>query len=54
MTDTNADVALLTEQRYTAAVAAEGNWYLDNILRDDQLLQTIRSSSASFARLRRI
>ncbi len=39
MTDTNADVALLTEQRYTAAVAAEGDWYLDNILRDDQLLQ---------------
>ena len=39
MTDTNADVALLTEQRYTAAVAAEGDWYLDNILRDDHLLQ---------------
>ncbi len=40
MTDTNADVALLTEQRYTAAVAADGDWYLDNILRDDQLLQS--------------
>ena len=40
MTDTKADVALLTEQRYTAAVAAEGDWYLDNILRDDQLLQS--------------
>ncbi len=39
MTDTKADVALLTEQRYTAAVAADGDWYLDNILRDDQLLQ---------------
>lgn len=39
MTDIKADVALLTEQRYTAAVAAEGDWYLSNILRDDQLLQ---------------
>lgn len=38
-TDTNADVALLTEQRYTATVAAEEDWYLGNILRDDQLLQ---------------
>lgn len=40
MTDIKADVALLTEQRYTAAVAEEGDWYLGNILRDDQLLQT--------------
>ena len=40
MTNTKADVALLTEQRYTAAVAAEGDWYLSNILRDDQLLQS--------------
>ena len=40
MTDTNADVALLTEQRYASAVAAEGDWYLGNILRDDQLLQS--------------
>lgn len=40
MKHNQADVALLTEQRYTAAVAAEGDWYLDNILRDDQLLQT--------------
>ena len=39
MPDIKADVALLTEQRYTAAVAAEGDWYLSNILRDDQLLQ---------------
>lgn len=37
--DIHADVALLTEQRYTAAVAPEGDWYLGNILRDDQLLQ---------------
>ena len=40
MTDINADVSLLTVQRYTAADAAEGDWYLDNILRDDQLLQS--------------
>ena len=40
MTDSKSDVALLTERRYTAAVAAEGDWYLDNILCDDQLLQS--------------
>ena len=39
MSNTKADVVLLTEQRYTATVAADGDWYLDNILRDDQLLQ---------------
>jgi glutathione synthase/RimK-type ligase-like ATP-grasp enzyme len=39
MTRTPADVALLTERRYTAPVAAEGDWYLANILRDDQLLR---------------
>ncbi len=39
-TNTKTDVALLTERRYTTAVAAEGDWYLDNILRDDQLLQS--------------
>lgn len=39
ISDTVADVALLTERRYTATVAAQGDWYLDNILRDDQLLQ---------------
>lgn len=39
MTDSNAAVALLTEQRYTATVAADSDWYLQNILRDDQLLQ---------------
>jgi glutathione synthase/RimK-type ligase-like ATP-grasp enzyme len=39
MSDTMADVALLTERRYTATVAAKGDWYLGNILRDDQLLQ---------------
>lgn len=35
----NADVALLTERRYTASVAPEGDWYLGNILKDDSLLQ---------------
>ena len=40
MIDTIADVALLTERRYTATVAADGDWYLDNILRDDLLLQS--------------
>ena len=36
----NADVALLTERRYIAASAAEDDWYLRNILQEDQLLQT--------------
>ena len=40
MTDIKADVALLTEQRYAVTAAPEGDWYLGNILRDDQLLQT--------------
>ncbi|MFM8282502.1 MAG: RimK family alpha-L-glutamate ligase [Planctomycetaceae bacterium] len=34
----SADVALLTERRYTAARAAPGDWYLANILTDDRLL----------------
>lgn len=34
-----ADVALLTDSRYTASEAADGDWYLDNILREDALLQ---------------
>jgi glutathione synthase/RimK-type ligase-like ATP-grasp enzyme len=33
------DVALLTDRRYTAAVAADGDWYMGNILADDGLLQ---------------
>jgi len=33
------DVALVTDHRYTAASAAEGDWYLRNILADDGLLQ---------------
>lgn len=38
-----ADVALLTEQRYTASVASQGDWYLANILNDDGLLQSALS-----------
>ncbi len=34
-----ADVALLTDRRFVATVAPEGNWYLGNILHDDRLLQ---------------
>lgn len=39
MSGPRADVALLTERRYEASAAAEGDWYLDNILTDDGLLQ---------------
>ncbi len=38
-TKTRANVALLTDQRYTASAAAPGDWYFGNILRDDELLQ---------------
>ena len=34
-----ADVALLTERRYVADSAAADDWYLGNILRDDDLLR---------------
>jgi glutathione synthase/RimK-type ligase-like ATP-grasp enzyme len=40
LTDPRPSVALLTDRRYTATIAAEGDWYLANILRDDQLLQS--------------
>ncbi len=33
------DVALLTDRRYTAPTAADGDWYMGNILADDGLLQ---------------
>lgn len=33
------DVALLTDSRYCAAEAPEGDWYLGNILSDDHLLR---------------
>jgi glutathione synthase/RimK-type ligase-like ATP-grasp enzyme len=36
---TTADVALLTDRRYTADTAAPDDWYLGNILADDRLLQ---------------
>jgi glutathione synthase/RimK-type ligase-like ATP-grasp enzyme len=34
-----ADIALLTDHRYTAPKAPEGDWYFENILKDDTLLQ---------------
>lgn len=34
-----ADVALLTERRYAVNAPARDDWYLGNILRDDELLQ---------------
>ncbi len=39
MTQNYADVALLTERRYEASTAPEGDWYFKNILLDDELLQ---------------
>jgi glutathione synthase/RimK-type ligase-like ATP-grasp enzyme len=39
-----ADVALLTERRYTAATAADGDWFFGNILRDDRLLREALAS----------
>lgn len=39
MASMTADVALLTERRYDASEADESDWYLANILRDDQLLR---------------
>lgn len=39
MTAFVADVALLTESRYTAKVAAPGDWYQGNILADDNSLR---------------
>ncbi len=35
---TSFDIALLTDRRYEAPVAAAGDWYLSNILQDDELL----------------
>jgi glutathione synthase/RimK-type ligase-like ATP-grasp enzyme len=40
MPRTEADVALLTDSRYTAGSAPAGDWYLANILREDELLAT--------------
>ena len=47
-----ADVALLTDHRYTAGVAAPGDWYLGNILADDGLLQAaLRARGLSSVRV---
>ena len=39
MTPQHPDVALLTDRRYTSSVATPDDWYLSNILRDDELVQ---------------
>ena len=39
MKTSSADIALLTDHRYTTSTADEDDWYLKNILRDDELLQ---------------
>ena len=39
MSRPTADVALVTDRRYTATAAAPGDWYLANILADDDLLR---------------
>lgn len=44
MTGPRADVALLTDHRYTAAEATAGDWYLGNILADDRLLSDALAS----------
>jgi len=38
MAGPRADIALLTDRRYTASEAPAGDWYLGNILADDRLL----------------
>jgi len=46
------DVALLTDRRYTADVAEEGDWYLANILHDDRLLgETLAARGLTFRRV---
>ncbi|PWN07299.1 ATP-grasp domain-containing protein [Rhodohalobacter mucosus] len=39
MTTQDSDIALLTSSAYKVSHAAEGDWYLANILKEDQLLQ---------------
>lgn len=39
MPNLDADVALLTECRYAVPTAPEGDWYVEQILHDDRLLQ---------------
>jgi len=38
MAGSRAEIALLTDSRYTASEAPTGDWYLGNILADDRLL----------------
>ena len=38
MAGSRAEIALLTDRRYTASEAPTGDWYLGNILADDRLL----------------
>lgn len=38
MTPPSADIALLTDHRFTAPSAAPGDWFLENILLDDRIL----------------
>ena len=46
------DVALLTDRRWTAAVAAADDWYLGNILADDRLLiESLKRRGVSAARV---
>lgn len=46
------DIALLTDGRYTAASAAAGDWYLENILADDRLLaEALAARGLSSARV---
>ncbi len=52
MTTVRADVALLTERRYTAPTAAADDWYFGNILADDRHLQdALRASGLSSVRI---
>ena len=52
MSTSAADVALLTDRRYTASVADPDDWYLGNILADDRLLaDALRARGVSSARV---
>ena len=48
----HADIALLTDNRYTATHAEPGDWYLANILKDDHLLaEALRQHGFSTQRM---
>jgi glutathione synthase/RimK-type ligase-like ATP-grasp enzyme len=52
MKSLTADIALLTERRFAAPVAPDGDWFLGNILQDDGLLQdALRRVGLSSARV---